>query len=35
MKIVNLRTRDAGVTLRYRCDGYSLALGRNDRYRDM
>jgi len=27
MKIVNLRTRDAGVTLRYRCDGYSLALG--------
>ena len=27
MKIVNLRTRDAGVTLRYRCDGLSLALG--------
>ena len=27
MKIVNLRTRDAGVTLRYRCDGFSLALG--------
>ena len=27
MKIVNLRTRDAGVTLRFRCDGYSLALG--------
>ena len=27
MKIVNLRTRDAGVTLRYSCDGYSLALG--------
>ena len=27
MKIVNLRTRDAGVTLRYRCDGYALALG--------
>ena len=27
MKIVNLRTRDAGVTMRYRCDGLSLALG--------
>ena len=27
MKIVNLRTRDAGVTLRYRCDGLSLSLG--------
>ncbi len=27
MKIVNLRTRDAGVTLRYRCDGLSLAIG--------
>ena len=27
MKIVNLRTRDAGVTLRYSCDGYALALG--------
>ena len=27
MKIVNLRTRDAGVTLRYRCDGLSLTLG--------
>ena len=27
MKIVNLRTRDAGVTLRYRCDGVSLQLG--------
>ena len=27
MKIVNLRTRDAGVTLRYRCDGFALALG--------
>ena len=27
MKIVNLRTRDAGVTLRYRCDGFSLGLG--------
>lgn len=27
MKIVNLRTRDAGVTLRYRCDGLSLTIG--------
>ncbi len=27
MKIVNLRTRDAGVTLRYSCDGLSLKLG--------
>ena len=27
MKIVNLRTRDAGVTLRYICDGLSLKLG--------
>ena len=27
MKIVNLRTRDAGVTLRYACDGFALALG--------
>ena len=27
MKIVNLRTRDAGVTLRYSCDGFALALG--------
>ena len=27
MKIVNLRTRDAGVTMRYRCDGLSLNLG--------
>ena len=27
MKIVNLRTRDAGVTLRFACDGYALALG--------
>ena len=27
MKIVNLRTRDAGVTLRYCCDGFALSLG--------
>ena len=27
MKIVNLRTRDAGVTLRFSCDGYALSLG--------
>ena len=27
MKIVNLRTRDAGVTMRYTCDGFSLKLG--------
>ncbi|MBR3082382.1 MAG: hypothetical protein IKH06_05950, partial [Clostridiales bacterium] len=27
MKIVNLRTRDAGVTLRFCCDGYALSLG--------
>ena len=27
MKIVNLRTRDAGVTLRFRCDGLALSLG--------
>lgn len=27
MKIVNLRTRDAGVTLRYNCEGFSLQLG--------
>ena len=27
MKIVNLRTRDAGFTLRYACDGFALALG--------
>ena len=28
MKIVNLRTRDAGVTLRYSCDGYALVFER-------